>query len=392
MPINLSLMESLAFGLFAKFLGKYIKNHFVILNKFNFPDPIVGGFIFAFINYFIHLKTSYQIHYDLSLQMIFMQLFFISLGLSSPIFNLKKYKSIFIKFFLLACFLSFFQFIIGISLCYFLNLNPLIGIIAGPISLFGDFSFAVVFGKTIENLGIFEGKDLAIASATFGVLANSAIGIPIATFLIHKFNFKNIYKNKLENINSKNINLNISNNSLLINITIFITIIVISNLIATFIHSKFNIIFPSYILCLIIGLIIKIFFPFAINESFIFSLKNISLNLFLSMALVSLKIWDLSSLIKPLLIILTFQFIFVIIFIYFFGFFILGKNYNAILLCTGLCGLSLGSISNSISNMNEISNKYGYSTEVFLIVPLAGTFVMNIFLIPLILYFINIFS
>lgn len=390
MTIVLNLTESLLLGLFAKFLGASIKNKITFLHRFNFPDPIIGGFIFAILNFMLYIFTPYKVHYDLSLQIIFMQLFFTSLGLNTPILLLYKHKNIFIKFFIIAGLLSICQFFIGISLCSFLNLNPLIGIIAGPISLFGDFSFAVVFGRTIENLGFFEGKDLAIASATFGVIANSIIAIPIGTYLINRLNLIPKTKNKKLDLSLNKINSNYSNN-LLTNITFFIAIIVFSNLLSLLIHNVFNIVFPVYIICLIIGLFINWISPYKIDKKFSFTLNKLSLNLFLSMSIISLKIWDLLTIIKPLFFILIFQFVFVIFYSYIFTFYIFGKNYKAILLSCGLCGLSLGSISNSISNMNELSKKYGSYSEVFLIVPLVGTFIMNFFLIPLILYSINFF-
>lgn len=392
-------VETMALGLLSLYLGKFLKNKFKILNRFGIPAPVLGGLIFSIFHLLLRNFDIYNFSFNTQFLTPFMIIFFTTIGLGSSVKGIKKGGKLLLIFWLLSGFMTFMQTVIGVSLAKFLNINPLLGVLAGSVSMSGGHGSAAAFGKTIDNIGVVGASTIALSAATFGLIAGGLLGAPLATHLIKKFNLepsqvisKEDTKNYLENNDKRDITVE----STLKHITILTILMSFGIICSSIIKNFFNINLPTYIgamLCAILFNNLNLKFNiFSLDRNLIQIIGEISLNIFLSMALISLKLWELSNLAIPLLIILFTQVIFMWIYTRFFVFYCIGKNFDAAIMIAGMCGSGLGATTNAMINMDEISSKYGFTETPYLIVPLTGAFLIDIFQMPVIITAINIFS
>ena len=396
--LKFDLIATVAVGLISLCLGKSIKSNFKVVDRFGVPAAVLGGLLFALIHLFLRIAKVGTIEYNTTLQMPFMLVFFTSIGLASSIAGLKKGGKLLIFFWILSGMIAFFQTIIGVSIAELTNINPLLGVLAGPVSMVGGHGAATAFGQTVEESGIVGASAMALSSATFGLVAGSLLGAPLAIGLIKKYNLKPkdvISKEEAEYKAAEKAN-PITANSILSHILLFAVLMTLGISLSLLLKTLTGISLPSYVgamLCAIIfnNVNIKAQF-FTMDRNLIEMLGEASLSVFLSMALISLRLWELADLIMPMLIILVAQVLFMFLYTRFVVFNIMGRDYDAAVMVSGMCGSGLGATSNAMINMGEVSNKYGYTVNPYLIVPLTGAFLIDIFQMPIIVTAINIFS
>ena len=309
----------------------------------------------------------------------------------------KKGGKALIKYWILCGVLSFCQNIIAVILSKVIGINPLLGLMCGTISMEGGHGSSAAYGATIENLGVQNAISVGIAASTLGLILAGLIGSPLAKFLIDKYNLKPGLKYKKvstsKNIDSK-INLDIF--SFLEQLLTILLCISLGKLIANIFFNITGIIIPAITGCMLIS----VFFRNVndkvniVNLDFkiIDFLSDLSLGIFLTMALMSIDLFKLSSLFGPILIIVICQAIFIVIYSIFICFKILGKNFDSAVMISGLIGHGLGATPTALANMTSISDKYGYSKKAFLVVPLVAAFLLDLFTMPCIILFINILS
>lgn len=396
--IKFNMIGTLAIGLISLYIGLYIKNNSKFFNKFGVPAPVIGGIIFAIIHLFIREIKLGSITYDTTLQTPFMVAFFTTIGIGSSVSALKKGGKLLIIFWLLSGFMTLMQTVIGVSLAKLTNINPLYGVLAGSVSMSGGHGSAGAFGNTVEQMGLIGASTMALSSATFGLLAGGLIGAPLALYLIrkHKLKAKNIVgKNGLnfkENFEKKNI----TADELLKHIALISIIMMIGTSLSELLKTTFDLALPSYVGAMFIAIIfnnVNIKFNIIkINRDLIDIIGVTSLNIFLSMALISLRLWELASLAIPMFVILFIQVIFMVLFTSLIVFKAMGKDYDAAVMVSGMCGSGLGATTNAMLNMGEVSERHGYTANPYLIVTLTGAFLIDMFQMPIILTAINMFK
>ena len=399
--LDLNIVSTLILAIVLCLFGNFIKNKFSIFNKVCIPTPVIGGLFFSLLIFILKKFGILEITMDTSLMPYFLSIFFISVGFCINIFSAKGGGKLLFLYWLLCAFLGLFQNLIAVFSSKLLHIKPLLGFMCGSVSMEGGHGYALAFGKTIESIGIENACAIGIAAATLGLITGGLLGGPVGRFLIYKYDLKPLKGGSRLVKSNKNQNIIKTNKPIfqftpivfLENILILLLIMNISFFVSNIIYIKTNILIPNIVIGMLLSVIINNFnikkqvFDFS-WDLFDF-IQNISLDIFLTMALMSIDLYALSSLLGPILIIVFFQVLFVLIYGVFICFRVLGKDYDAAIMISGLIGHTLGATPNALANMSTLTSKYGKSETAFLIVPMVGAFLLDAFSMPCILFFIN---
>ena len=399
--LDLNIVSTLILAIVLCLFGNFIKNKFSIFNKVCIPTPVIGGLFFSLLIFILRKFGILEITMDTSLMPYFLSIFFISVGFCINIFSAKGGGKLLFLYWLLCAILGLCQNLIAVFSSKLLHIKPLLGFMCGSVSMEGGHGYALAFGKTIESLGIENACAIGIAAATLGLITGGLLGGPVGRFLIYKYDLKplkggsRLFKsNKNQNtIKTNKPKIQFTPIGFLENILILLLIMNISFFVSNIINLKTNIIIPNIVIGMLLSVIINNFNikkqVFEFYEDLFDFIQNISLDIFLTMALMSIDLYALSSLLGPILIIVFFQVLFVLIYGVFICFRVLGKDYDAAIMISGLIGHTLGATPNALANMSTLTNKYGKSETAFLIVPMVGSFLLDAFSMPCILFFIN---
>lgn len=388
--ISLNMIESIGIAVVFLILGSKIKNRVKIFDKYCIPTPVIGGFIFSILSLILLKLNIIKFEFDTTLQKFFMIMFFTSIGFNANIKTLKKGgKKVFI-FLCIAIILITLQNIIPIIISKFLNINPLIALMTGSTPMTGGHGTSSAIAESININGA---KTVAISSATFGLIMGSIIGPPIANNLINKYSLKpSLIEESEKEVNTVTKKLDENNFS---NAFFVILLSMATGTIINIIFSKLNLKFPEYIGPMFIAAIIRNLSDFYYKDLPMDEIKiveDISLNLFLSMSLITLKLWELIDLAGPLTILLLSQIILTYTFVRFITFNVMGGDYDAAVISAGHAGFGLGATPNALANMKTITDKYYYSKVAFLVVPIVGALFIDFFNVSIISIFISYFS
>lgn len=399
--LDLNIVSTLILAIVLCLFGNFIKNKFSIFNKVCIPTPVIGGLFFSLLIFILKKFGILEITMDTSLMPYFLSIFFISVGFCINIFSAKGGGKLLFLYWLLCAILGLCQNLIAVFSSKLLHIKPLLGFMCGSVSMEGGHGYSLAFGKTIESLGIENACAIGIAAATLGLITGGLLGGPVGRFLIYKYDLKplkggsRLFKsNKNQNtIKTNKPKIQFTPIGFLENILILLLIMNISFFVSNIINLKTNIIIPNIVIGMLLSVIINNFNikkqVFEFYEDLFEFIQNISLDIFLTMALMSIDLYALSSLLGPILIIVFFQVLFVLIYGVFICFRVLGKDYDAAIMISGLIGHTLGATPNALANMSTLTNKYGKSETAFLIVPMVGAFLLDAFSMPCILFFIN---
>ena len=399
--LDLNIVSTLILAIVLCLFGNFIKNKFSIFNKVCIPTPVIGGLFFSLLIFILRKFGILEITMDTSLMPYFLSIFFISVGFCINIFSAKGGGKLLFLYWLLCAILGLCQNLIAVFSSKLLHIKPLLGFMCGSVSMEGGHGYALAFGKTIESIGIENACAIGIAAATLGLITGGLLGGPVGRFLIYKYDLKPLKGGSRLFKSNKNQNTIKTNKPkfqftpivFLENILILLLIMNISFFVSNIIYIKTNILIPNIVIGMLLSVIINNFNikkqVFEFYEDLFEFIQNISLDIFLTMALMSIDLYALSSLLGPILIIVFFQVLFVLIYGVFICFRVLGKDYDAAIMISGLIGHTLGATPNALANMSTLTSKYGKSETAFLIVPMVGAFLLDAFSMPCILFFIN---
>lgn len=408
--ISLDMLQSAGVGALALILGMVMTRKIGWLQKFCIPSPVSGGIVFSLITLAIYSILHIEITFDGTLKDVFMLAFFTSVGFQSNLKVLRQGGRTLIMMLVLLVVIITIQNIMPLGITKALGVDPLIGMAAGSISMAGGHGTAGGFSGVLEHLGLHGAATVSMAAATFGLIAGSMIGGPIAERLIRK-------KLTQEHMEPKNFKIDPamagieSEESLpagraehlstheqefqqYATATYSLLIVMAIGTIASSLLGKTGITFPTYFGALITAAIARNIiectrFRKKLATEKIVSVGNICLSVFLGMAMISLKLWELQSLALPLILILAAQVLMMVAFTYFAAFPLLGKDYDAAVLVAGICGFGLGATPNAMANMSAVCYKYHYSVKPFLIVPIIGAMFVDMINTGIITLFLN---
>lgn len=399
--INLDMIATVALGSLILLFGNFLKRKIKLLEKFCIPGPVIGGLLFAIIIFILKTSNMLNISMDTTLQSPFMIAFFTTIGLGASFNLLKKGGKLLIIYWILCGILSIAQNLIGVIGAKITNINPLIGIMCGAVSMEGGHGAAASFGATIESLGVNGAVTIGMAAATFGIMCGGLIGGPISRYLIDKYkltsNENEINNNvSVEDIAGIKLSDSFNSNTMIVQIAVIASCMTVGSVVGTLFSSVTKIVLPGYVGAMFIAVIFRnINDRFKIVDLDLYSIdiiSNVCLGIFLTMALMTIKLWELSGLAGPMIVIVASQVIFIALYGVFIAFRVLGKDFDAAIMVSGMLGHGLGATPNALANINSVTSKYGNSTKAFLIVPLVGAFLIDLVAIPTIVTFINFFS
>ncbi|MFF2797506.1 sodium/glutamate symporter [Lysinibacillus xylanilyticus] len=391
--INQITTVFLAVALFA--LGGWLINKIGFLKRFCIPAPVVGGLLFAALTTILKTTGVLEISLDTSLQSLFMITFFTTIGLGAS-FKLVKLGGKLLIIYWLACgFLALMQNVIGVSLAKLMGIHPLIGMMAGAVSMEGGHGAAAAFGQTLEDLGISSAMTIGAAAATCGLVAGGLIGGPIVKYLVGKYNLTPD-EQETEEVDYENKNEQITSHSFFTQVLLITFCMAVGTYVGTLFSEATGFVLPGYVGAMFVAVLVRNIMdkikPDAINMKSISLIGDVTLGVFLSMALMSIKLWEIADLALPLFIIVFAQVFFIVLFSIFVLFKILGKNYDAAVMVAGFAGHGLGATPNAMANMSAVVQRFGPSKKAFLVVPIVGAFLIDVFGIPIIITTINLFK
>lgn len=423
MDIQLDLVQSSALAMLLLAGGEYARRRIGFLHRFCIPAPVVGGFMFALLVLLLRQTDVAQIQLDTTLQTPAMVAFFTTIGLAGSLAMIKKGGKLLLMY-LIACWsLAIMQNVIGMTMAKVVGVDPMLGIMAGAVALEGGHGNAAAFGPTAEAMGFEGATTVAIAAATFGLVAGSMLGGMSANYLVARHNIEIPKKagvmgkiatagavikemavgestkgsvatiNQTEKDTSDDPAANYG--SLLTVVVLLATLMVLGTVLGDWLSDLTGLTLPAYVGAMIVAVIFRNvndkFGWFKINDDAVELISKFALGFFLTLAMMSLKMWELASLAGPLVIILVVQLAFILIFAVVVVFRMLGKNYDAATMVAGFIGHGLGAAPNALANMDAFNSKFGVRSErAFLIVPLAGAVLVDLVALPWIVWCMNL--
>ena len=394
MKIQLDMYQTLAAAVLVLLLGNYLRKKINFLEKFCIPAPVIGGLLFAIFTCICYTTGIIEFSFDDTLREVCMVFFFTSVGFQANHKVLKSGGRSLIVFLGLVIVLIFSQNLLAIGLSKLLNLNPLIGMCTGSIPMVGGHGTAGAFGPVLEDFNIQGATTICTAAATFGLITGSLVGGPIGKRLIEK-------RKLMDNVPTEDDSLLVEDeekhqrHTNMYAAAVFQLILAIGlGTIFSYFLTKTGLTFPIYIGAMLAAALMRNITEYSgkgtIHMGEINDLGGICLSLFLGMAMITLKLWELATLALPLVILLAAQTLLICVFTYFVIFNVMGRDYDAAVLSAGTCGFGMGATPNAMANMQAICDRYVPSVKAYLIIPLIGSLFADFINSLVITFFINI--
>ncbi|OEF81239.1 sodium/glutamate symporter [Vibrio breoganii] len=389
------MTNSLSFNAYASFalavlvlsIGQQILKRVHILRHYHIPAPIIGGIVLAVFATLLH-QNGTTLNFELPLKTPFMLMFFASVGFSANLALLRQGGKTLIAFLFCATLFIVFQDVVGIGMAEALGLDPLLGLLAGSITLSGGHGTGAAWADIFaDDFHINNALEIAMACATFGLVVGGILGGPLGNRLIQKHSLASEENASVSE--KKTTTKTVVPSRKMKPKVISFGILLVTGLLAQYAFEHISALdnpvlkfVPNFVYAIAFGVIVgnipftrKKLSPIAFD---IGQVGGISLGLFLAMALMELKLWNLLSLATPLLVILFSQLLFTILFVYWITFRVMGQNYDAAVMSAGHVGFGMGATPTAMMNLNTITSHYGASTKAYFVVPLVGAFFIDI--------------
>ena len=353
--LRFNLVETVAFATAILWLGMFLRKRISFLSKYNIPAPVIGGVIFALASW--ALKDSFSFNFDMLVKDPLMITFFTSIGLAASFKMLKQGGPQVFIFLMIASVLVILQDVLAVALSYATGIHPLLGMLAGSITMSGGHGTGAVYANLFEKqYGLAGGMELAMAAATFGLVMGSILGGPVARRIIER---NHLAKSLMQ--------------------------ITIAMSAGAFIYEelvKIGIQLPTYLCALFVGIFIRnlsdVSGLYKVHLRLADTIGAVALSLFLALSLMSLKLWQLADLAGPMSLILLGETLLMGFYAYFITFNVMRRDYTAAVIAGGHCGFGLGATPNAIANMDAITSNYGPAPRAFFVVSIVGAFFIDI--------------
>lgn len=408
--LELDMLQTAGLGALALVLGMCLTRRVKWLQRFCIPSPVSGGIVFSVVSLMLYKLWNVELVFDGTLKDVFMLVFFTSVGFQSNLKVLRRGGSTLLLMLGVLAFIIVVQNVLPLGIAWIMGVNPLVGMAAGSISMAGGHGTAGGFSAVLEGMGLSGAGTIAMAAATFGLIMGSVTGGPLAERLIRtKLTAEHLEPKDYEvdpamaGLESdeaspagraKHISSNEQEFQQYAKATYALLIVVAAGSLMSWLLQQTGVTFPTYFGALIVAAIVrnvaeacKLTPKMELDK--IVSVGNICLSVFLGMAMVSLKLWELESLALPLVVMLVAQVVAMVLIAYFVAFNILGRDYDAAVLVAGICGFGLGATPNAMANMSAVCYKYHYTVKPFLIVPIIGAMFVDLINTGFITMFLN---
>lgn len=399
--LALNSYQTLAVGILLYYLGKLLKKNIRFLQTYCIPNPVIGGVLFALLNLALFESGVGAIKLDTVQQSFFMNMFFTSVGFSASYVLLKKGGRDVLVLTVVCAVLITFQDILGVALAKITGLHPLLGLCAGSIPLVGGHGTSGAFGPMLEKMGAERATTVAIAMATFGLISGSLMGGPVAHRLLEKYHLHSTQEDEDESLEKarsmeENAPLVMTAEKFMLAYGEILVAMGLGTLVSKFFTSV-GLTFPGYIRSMLVAAVIRNISDHSHGSLLVpmqelGTVGDVSLNIFLSLAMMSLRIWELFDIAGPLFIIAVAQTIFMALYTTFVVFNAMGKDYDAAVEVSAVCGFGMGATPNAMANMSAITSNYGPAPRAFFAVPLVGAMFIDFCNSGILMVFINLIN
>ncbi len=417
--VEIDMIQTAGIGGLSLIVGMVLTRKVAFLQKFCVPSPVSGGILFSLITLVLYAWFHIEVTFDDTLMNVFMLAFFTSVGFQSDLKVIKKGGKLLLVMLALLVVIIALQNLMPMGVTWLMGADSLVGMAAGSMSMIGGHGTAGGFASVLEGMGLHGAGTIGMAAATFGLIAGSMIGGPLAEHIIRTKLTHEQMQPQSEEIDpamagiesdeasptgrAKRVSTNEQEFQQYAKATYFIVLVMGAGTIVSWLLAKTGITFPTYFGALILAAVARNtlgLFSYKedgkrvkadklLDMERIISVGNICLSMFLGMAMISLRLWELQSLALPLVVILASQVLLMAFFVYMVAFPLLGRDYDAAVLCAGMCGFGLGATPNAMANMSAVCYKYRYTVKPFLIVPIIGAMFADLINTGMITLFLN---
>ncbi|PAF45803.1 sodium/glutamate symporter [Helicobacter sp. 11S02629-2] len=398
MHVEVGMFQTLAVAVLAIYFGDFLLKKVSLFRRYCIPSPVIGGTILAIITTILFSTNLLSFKFDYTvMNTFFYNVFFAATGLAASLSFLKKGGKLIIIFLILAALLAFLQNTLALGIGSIMGMNPLVALMAGSVPLTGGHGNAASFGPLAESMGGSGALEVAIAAATFGLIAGCIMGGPLGNRLIQKYGL-NPTSTKVAQDGGTTNTIKALVSSKRAHNAVFILLLACGIGQCLFYLSKFllpSVHLPIHVMSMFGGIILRFIIDSRKkNQDELYQsidiVGGISLSIFVSLSIVTMKLWQLAELALPLITILVLQLILCWMFCYYVTFRLCGKNYDAAVIAVGHSGFGLGAVPVSMATMSAVCTRYHYSHMAFFIVPFIGGFISNITNAVIITGFLNV--
>ena len=401
--LTLDMYASAGVGVAALVLGMYLTRKVPFLKRFCIPSPVTGGLLLSLLTLLLYAVFGIECHFDGTVKDLCMMLFFTSVGFQSNLKVLRRGGRPLLVMLGLVTVLIVAQNLISVGIACGLHLDPLFGMAAGSIPMSGGHGTSGGFAPLLEELGLSGASSITMAAATFGLVAGSLLGGPLGGALIRRHHLaeKSAPDDVMASIETTESRVEgpgteeKSFRAYLQGACVLVIAMALGTGLSRLLALT-GVTFPTYFGALLVACAMRNVFGLSprwekelcLGE--VVSIGDICLQLFLGMAMASLRLWELSSLALPLTLILLAQVAFMALYGAFVAFPLLGRNYDGAVLVGGLCGFGLGATPNAMANMSAVCYKYRYAPGPFIIVPIIGAMFVDLINTGVVTLFLNL--
>ena len=407
LPIPLDLVQTVAFAGVMLFAGYGIRRLIPVLGKVNIPAPVCGGLPVAAVLAVLYFSGIQPVKFDTALQVPAQNMFFASIGFAASLALLRRGGPLVFTFFILAFIVAVLQNVLGWAVAWALGQHPLMGVLAGSVTLTGGPATGLAFAPLFEQAGVPGAATLAVAAAMVGIVSGGVIGGPIGTYLVDRklrLGPGGPGSTTLANVAEQQVpspaiaapaGEDVEAYVLMKHLVLLLVTVGIGVWVSAWLTSL-GLTLPVYIGAMLVAALIRniddVTGAFGLSMRLIDDIGNIALSLFLVMALMTLRLWELAGLVIPLLIILAAQVALIAVICVWVVPRVMGRDYDSAVMSGGFAGFMLGTSANAMANMGALVERYGPSPKAFLVVPLVGAFFIDFANALLITFFVNLWQ
>jgi len=414
--VSLDLIQTVSLAGVVLFAGYFIRRVITPLATYNIPAPVVGGLLVAILLTVNRAYFGYPLALDTTLQTPMQIAFFTSIGFGASVALLRVGGAAVVIFFLFSTGMAFMQNVIGAGIAIALGQHPLMGVLAGSVTLTGGPATGLAFAPAFEQAGVPAAATIAVVAAMSGIVAGGLIGGPIGTYLVRRSADARVNPTPLEQPVAQHVveaalppstsmkvpeGEDVESYDLLKSVVIILFAMWLGSWLSRWLvemaaNMGFRLILPAYIGAMFVAALIRniddVSGIFGLSQRTLDDLGNVALALFIVMALMTLRLWELVGLATPILIMLLTQVVAVALMATFLVWRLMGRNYEAAVISSGFVGFMLGTTANAMANMTSLVERYGPAPKAFLVVPMVGAFFVDFTNAAIITAFLNFFS
>lgn len=384
--LRLDLLQTLAVAAIVYFLGIQIRRRIGWVDRLNIPSAVVGGLFFTAFTALAHAR-GLIVRFDTTAQPLLSVAFFTSIGMSASAALLRRgglQVGVFLAFATVFCFVQNF---VGIAIARAFGENPLLGVMAGSVTLVGGPATGMAFAPNFEAAGLSGAAALALAAATIGIVFGGLTGGPAGTFLIRRYGLSPAASPgaPLPAVAATEqqtflVDVDREDTPLVRNMVVLALAMGVGSIVSRWIQG-FGITLPAYIGAMLVASLLRNADDargwFRIDQRAMEFLGSLALNIFLTVALMDLRLWQLANVALPLAVILVAQLVVVWLAAVTLSFLLMGRDYDSAVMSSGFVGFGLGITANAVANMRTLVARYGPAPRAFLVVPLVGAFFID---------------